>query len=99
MTCDNAVERNVRTKSFLPTAKHLLFIVAMSVHLKLVFAYYFLKVGLMFDNTNHSNFAVTYRNTYLFIPTDINEQRRTEQFGAAAILLYNTEQLYSIFYW
>ncbi len=49
---------------------------------------------VLFSTTEHSNFAVTHPDMYLYLPTELQGMKNTEQREANSILVYNTESLY-----
>ena len=50
---------------------------------------------LLFRNTGHSNFAVTHAQMYNYLPTSVENMKKTEQREANSILLYRTREVYN----
>ena len=49
--------------------------------------------GIMQTSTGHSTFAVTHKDTYQYLPTDINMMKKNEQWEATTIFIYRTRDM------
>ena len=54
---------------------------------------------VLFGQTSHSNFAVTHRGMYRYLPTDTEAQKRTPQYGAGGLFIVNTRSNYRHILW
>ena len=50
---------------------------------------------MMFTNTGHSNYAVTAKQMYHYLPTRLTEMKRIEQLEGNAMLIYRTRDVYT----
>ena len=54
----------------------------------------------LLSGTGHSNYAVTHPDMYAYLPSDVNQLRRTQQWEANSMLLYRTRWIYrSVLRW
>ena len=49
---------------------------------------------MLFVPTPHSNFAVTHRGMFDFLPTNIKRQQQTTQYAGGMMLIYNTRTVF-----
>ena len=55
---------------------------------------------IMFKSTGHSNYVATHRDTFDFLPTRQSKQKKVYMDCAAAMLIYNTrEMFYNVLWW
>ncbi|KAK2156902.1 hypothetical protein LSH36_202g03025 [Paralvinella palmiformis] len=54
---------------------------------------------LFFKTTGHSNYAATHSDTYEFLPTRQNKQKRVFMHCAGVLLIYNTREIFDNVLW